>query len=58
MVDIIDVVGVEEVGDERAGDAGTVYELGEPSSRVLSNCGLGVIRRVSGLALVITRLSS
>ena len=54
---ILDVVA-EKVGDERSVDARMVKDLCKPPSRVLSERGLGVIRRVLGLALVITRLPS
>ena len=52
---IVDVVA-EEIGDERAVNAGTVKELRKPPGRVLSELGLGVIHRVLGLALAIARL--
>ena len=52
---ILDIVA-EEIGNERTVNAGTVKELREPPSRVLSELGLGVVHRVSGLALAIARL--
>ena len=53
----LDIIA-EEVSNKRAVHAWTVSELGKPPSRVLSEDGLGIGRRLLGLALVITRLPS